>query len=197
MKLKNNQSGIAHVIVIVLIVFVLGIIGFVGWKVWDTSKKDEPNKEASSYSTTNETNKEEEKENTESMNKSGPGIKIPELGIKINDPENRGLALEQSEICEVSCAKVDLIRDNNEDYFKECEYVASIREIVNKDNPLADMKTTDYYYPLTKKVGSKWYQVRTGTNFQQNCKYNSDGTNPNEVYEKDIRLYIANNIVEL
>jgi hypothetical protein len=37
MKLKNNQSGIAHVAAILLVV-VIAVVGFVGWKVWDGNK---------------------------------------------------------------------------------------------------------------------------------------------------------------
>ncbi len=35
MKIKNDQSGIAHVAMLVLVVVVIGVVGFVGWKVWD------------------------------------------------------------------------------------------------------------------------------------------------------------------
>jgi hypothetical protein len=192
MKIKNNQSGVAHIAIVLLIVVVLGVAGFVGWKVWDIRKDSSKIKDTAPVNTssqdTNTSNKKTE---------AGTGIEISSLGIKINDPESRGLVLETSEICEDSCTKVDLIRDNNDSYFNECKYVASIRKIVDNDNPMADMKSTDYYYPLTKKVGSNWYQVRTGSNFQSSCKNNSDGTNPNEAYEKSIRLYIANNIVAL
>ncbi|MCX6729809.1 MAG: hypothetical protein NTV95_04205 [Candidatus Saccharibacteria bacterium] len=37
MKIKNDQSGIAHVAMLVLVVVVIGVVGFVGWKVWDMS----------------------------------------------------------------------------------------------------------------------------------------------------------------
>lgn len=192
MKIKNNQSGVAHVAIVLLIVVVLGVAGFVGWKVWDSRKDSSIIKDAASVNTSSQ-----DTDTSDKKTEAGAGIEIPALGIKVNDPENRGLVLETSEICVDECTKVDLIRDNNDSYFNECKYVASIRKIVDNDNPMADMKTTDYYYPLTKKVGSNWYQVRTGSNFQSNCKYNSDGTNPNEEYEKSTRLYIANNIVAL
>lgn len=40
MKLKNNQSGLAHVAVILLAVVVIGVVGFAGWKVWDSTRTD-------------------------------------------------------------------------------------------------------------------------------------------------------------
>jgi hypothetical protein len=39
MKLKNNQSGLAQIVIIALFVLLLGVIGFAGWKVWDGNNK--------------------------------------------------------------------------------------------------------------------------------------------------------------
>ena len=39
MKIKNDQSGIAHVAIVFLVVVVIGVIGLVGWKVWDNGQK--------------------------------------------------------------------------------------------------------------------------------------------------------------
>lgn len=36
MKLKNDQSGLAHVVTIALVVLVIGVVGFAGWRVWDS-----------------------------------------------------------------------------------------------------------------------------------------------------------------
>ena len=38
MKIKNDQSGIAHVAIVFLVVVVIGVIGLVGWKVWDSTQ---------------------------------------------------------------------------------------------------------------------------------------------------------------
>ena len=46
MKLKNNESGIAHLAAIVAVVVVLAI-GAVGWKVWDSKESMASNEESS------------------------------------------------------------------------------------------------------------------------------------------------------
>ena len=51
MKLRNNQSGIAHVAAIALVV-VIAATGFVGWKVWDNNKTKESTSNAATPSET-------------------------------------------------------------------------------------------------------------------------------------------------
>ena len=50
MKIKNDQSGIAHVAIVFLVVVVIGVIGLVGWKVWDNNKESNNNSESNSSS---------------------------------------------------------------------------------------------------------------------------------------------------
>lgn len=66
MKIKNDQSGIAHVAMVVLIVVVIGVVGFVGWKVWDNKDKKLNNTTTSNSSNTKTSNptKEDKLENT-------------------------------------------------------------------------------------------------------------------------------------
>lgn len=50
MKLRSNQSGIAHFAAISLVVVVV-VIGFVGWKVWDNKHSKSSNSSANDSST--------------------------------------------------------------------------------------------------------------------------------------------------
>lgn len=50
MKLKDDQSGVAHVVAIVMIIVIVAI-GFVGWQVWKFSEKKQPTKSSSTTAT--------------------------------------------------------------------------------------------------------------------------------------------------
>lgn len=50
MKLKNNESGIAHIAAIVVVV-VFVAIGVVGWKVWDNQKSSDTKKNTAATTT--------------------------------------------------------------------------------------------------------------------------------------------------
>lgn len=55
MKLRNNQSGIAHVAAI-LVVVVLAIIGVVGWKVWKNNDDKKSNSSSSNQTVSSASN---------------------------------------------------------------------------------------------------------------------------------------------
>lgn len=81
MKLKNNQSGVAHVAAILLVILIAAV-GVVGWKVWDNNKKDETTAPASS--STNQT----EQSATDSTDSStSEYINISEWGVKLKHPD--------------------------------------------------------------------------------------------------------------
>jgi PsbP-like protein len=90
MKIKNDQSGIAHVAMFVLVVVVIGVVGFVGWKVWDNgqskdSVSDKP------------------KTTTESIENDSSDIglkeyKNTEYGFSFNYPTNWTLEVNLSDI---------------------------------------------------------------------------------------------------
>lgn len=56
MKIKNNQSGLAHIVVVVLIVAVIAVTGFVGWKVWDGSRSKSKNEAPVTNTQSNDNN---------------------------------------------------------------------------------------------------------------------------------------------
>ena len=180
MKLKNNQSGAAHIVAILLVILIVAV-GFVGWKVWDNQNQDiQPINNASATNSNN----------TDSMGDSTTtAIEIKALGIKVNDPENRKLQLHAEKICAAECATKDsyFIRDNNSDYFSRCNYAAGISEI--------DLKTredrTDIAN-LSKKIGDTYYWVNLGSNFQSPC-----GDATDDAFVTSIRQYILDNMEAL
>ncbi len=94
MKLKNNQSGAAHIVVILLVI-VIAIVGVVGWKVWDNSK-------TKSDSTPKAQDKTQQtSDNSSDSTKSY--LEIAQWGIKFEVPS------------EVSDLKVDKITDFSAD----------------------------------------------------------------------------------
>jgi len=53
MKQKNNESGLAQVVVVALVVLVIGVVGFAGWKVWDNNKETKSSNSTSNTNTSN------------------------------------------------------------------------------------------------------------------------------------------------
>ena len=76
MKLKNNQSGVAHIAAI-LVVVVIAAIGIVGWKVWDSTKEDKSSSADTTTKTTTETNQ------NSTPNTTSTYLEVKELGVKL------------------------------------------------------------------------------------------------------------------
>lgn len=71
MTQKTKQSGFS-VVEVLLVLLVVALVGVIGWLVW--SKNSSPT-------------------SSRSNNTGTKSLEIPELGVKIADPENRGLAI--------------------------------------------------------------------------------------------------------
>lgn len=187
---KLNQKGFGIVEVLLLIVIV-GLLGVVGWLTYSRMNKNDSNSATVSESSDVE----------ETTTASGKTLEITELGIKVNDPENRGLRYEKVTLTDADGqqSQAYMIRDNNDVYFNECEYPASISQLTDQQYENGGYSNpNDYYYNLVKKVNGKWYIVGTGTNFQSACKY--DETTQDSAYkeyEDGLRQYIANNLSAL
>lgn len=69
---KTKQQQGFSVIEVLLVIFVVALIAIIGWLVWDKNKNPT---------------------STQSNSTSNKSLEIPELGVKIADPENRGLAI--------------------------------------------------------------------------------------------------------
>lgn len=65
MKLKYNQSGIAHFVLVIAVV-IIGVIGFAGWKVWD-SKNDDSSSSRDTKNNTSQENKTESSSNSSEL----------------------------------------------------------------------------------------------------------------------------------
>ncbi len=64
MKIKSNQSGLAHVFIVALVVLAISVVGLAGWKVWES--KGKANGDVAQTSNVSPNN---QKENAQSKNK--------------------------------------------------------------------------------------------------------------------------------
>lgn len=78
MKIKNNQSGVAHVAIVIIIVFVL-LLAFVGYRI--TQKKDEPVAKSTSNAA-KATNDTEKATDTDKNGGETKFLTIKEWGVK-------------------------------------------------------------------------------------------------------------------
>lgn len=117
MTQKTRQSGFS-VVEVLLVLLVVALVGVIGWLVW--SKNSSPT-------------------STQSNNTAAKSVEIPELHIKIADPENRGLAVFYNDTgAKANCAA-------NRNYYANnvCDnYLMSTR---CEDMNVEDGTTCSYY----------------------------------------------------
>lgn len=124
--MTKKQSGFSAVEVI-LVVLVLGLVGVIGWLVW--SKNSAPTNTQSSTQT--------------------KSVEIPEIGVKIADPENRGLAVYYDDSAKEPCL-------TNKDYYVNNGCNKYLTSTHCKDDDLTDGSACMYYIydNTTYKPGS-------------------------------------------
>lgn len=175
--MKKNQKGFTLVEGL-LVVIVIAVVAGVGFYVYSANKNNNKKDDTAVVGS--------KENNTDDNEKKQPGkpVEITALGVKINDPEGRGLDLK---IVNTTNA-VDggpwtryLIKDSNEDYHTRCGYPASVSE--DEDANAGSLK-----------VGSRRYWVGHGTNFQAQC---DSQTEADTKYEDNLIEYIKANLAEL
>lgn len=141
MKIKNNQTGIAHVAAIVLVI-VIAVIGFVGWKVWD-NQKDKPQTTntnttaASSDTATTDTNKDTH-------------LDISEWGVRITvDPT----IAKVTYVYNASQDSVTLTSDLQKSLSSECEYATKSPWGISRLSTETVAASPDVYLGYDEKVG--------------------------------------------
>ncbi len=112
--MTTKQRGFSAVEVIV-VVLVIALIGGIGWLVW--SRNSSP---------------------TASPTPQPAAVEIPELGVKITDPENRGIKVFYDDTEKANCL-------TNENYYpnNRCAAYAGNTHCVDKD--LTDAATCQYF----------------------------------------------------
>lgn len=166
MKLKNNQSGAAHIVVILLVILI-AVVGVVGWKVWDNNK----NKSNNTSSITNNSSQSSSNDNSSSVDKKAY-LEIPELGVKITLSEEIEDAYyvivkkDSRTTASISTKSLDNISKNcsaSEDYFGGIYYFTD----PNAPDPYAGASTNAEAFPDALLISDKY--IYLATNHQDSC----------------------------
>jgi len=173
MNTKNTSSGFALVAGL-LIVIIVAVLGFGGWYVYN-QQKDNKNTKDSSEQSLNGT----QKTSTEDLS-----LEIPELGLKINDPDSRKLSIEKVDIQSpydsgVATVSVVTPADYREEYRNICKHPSYI-----------DETTADNTAKNVTKIGNRYYIIG-GTIL--GC----GGTEEMNQYLTELQTYIIKNITTL
>ncbi len=124
MVTQKRQDGFG-VVEIVLVILLLGLAGVIGWLVWS--------KNSTTQSATSQTK----------------SIEIPEIGVKIADPENRGLAVFYDDSAKQPCL-------TNKNYYANNGCDMYLNSTHCTDTNLTDGSVCSYYIydNTTYKPGS-------------------------------------------
>lgn len=186
--MKNNQKGFGA-LELIMIVVVVCLIGGVGWYVWQSKSMDTSTLETPATMSSETANKPEA---------SNESLEISALGVKVNDPDGRGLQVHAEKICisESECEPEDshFIRDDNDEYFARCDYPTGISKLGTASVEYIKEDPTTYIAKMAKKIGDDYFYVNTGSNFQAPC---NELQGDDESYEKEIRQYVLENMVKL
>lgn len=179
-----NQKGSAVVVLLILILLVA--IGGVGYMVF--TRQEDSGKKANDTATTPEI--------SQSTDKAIGPLEISALGVKINDPDGRGLQLQAKKVCAFECDTEDtyFVGDSNSAYLDRCGYPAGVSESTADEFAESQKVAGSYRARHHKKIGDKYYYVFPGDSIQSPCgKLQGD----DEKYEDEIRAYIVKNLVAL
>lgn len=182
------QKGFTLVEVFIVVV-VVGLLSGAGYYIYNNQHKTKNNTASQTPASTNNSSK------TTASSSQKP-LEISELGLKINDPENRGLSYAKVNTCEVECSDVNMVRDNNDEYFNACEYPASI-SVLTESEAQFDIGHKTYFATKVKKINGKWFEITNGTHYQAACRPDKDANSLDAMYEDSLRQYLADNLAAL
>ena len=164
MKIKNNESGLAHIAIVALVVLVIGIVGFAGWKVWD--KKDIKISNESPATATKSTARDADETKTTSKDKRY--LEIKEYGLKIALTEGIEDAYITIDPYPPASAGGSYLSVHSLDEYPRCKIVAAVSKakvgdpIVSSDDlftkeyleRVSSFKMGEYYYWITLSKGT-------------------------------------------
>lgn len=181
----KNQKGFSLVAGL-LIVVVIGILGFGGYYVWQKNNQSKDNGSST---------------NTSVQPSSSTGVvEIPQLGVVVSDPEQRGLQLEVVMVGNPDGDEFPMyvIKDNKTETFTGCTegpaYVSKLSD-ENAADYASRGDASSYWPQRMVQLNGSWYVVGPGEYFQSNCATGTAAVNEaHEAYTNELQLYIKNNL---
>ena len=179
-KLKNNESG-SGLVEVLLALVIIAAIGAVGWFVIKNHNKSSVSSAATATTTS--------KPSASSIKQ----IALSDLGVKVLDPENRGLKLNTHSYSDAynKTHTIHYVTLDNNKYQTQCGNPVSVysdEEVTAKAHDPND-KSITYV-----QIGSNWYSVGIGEAYSGTvyCQDGSTVTGYNTFVEDLIKYVSAN-----